>query len=57
MKLRELIEKHGFTVEDYNQTIEQLIAKGVGKGCYQDYQLLSFVIGIVLCDLDREAGE
>lgn len=57
MKLRELIEKHGFTVDDYDKTIDELVSKGCGKGCFQDYKLLSFVIDTVIYDLDREAGE
>lgn len=57
MKLRELIEKNGFTVDDYDKTIDELVKNGVGKGCFQDYKLLAFVIDTVIYDLDREAGE
>lgn len=56
MTLRELIEKKGYTLNEYDDTIQMLCNKGVPKGCYQDYTLLMFVLEL-LTNLDREVSE
>jgi len=42
--LREYIAQGGYTIEDWDKTVEELCANGVGRGCYQDYNLLTYVI-------------
>lgn len=49
--LREYIKMHGYTVEEWDKTVGELCAKGVAKGCYQDYNLLQLVISW-LCNYD-----
>ena len=54
MTLREYITKYGYTVEEWDECVGELCKKGVGKGCYQDYNLLQLVIKW-LCDYDQES--
>lgn len=51
--LNEFIEANGYTRELWNQTVSELCAKGVGKGCYEDYHLLQLVISW-LCNYDSQ---
>ena len=43
--LKEYIEHYGYTIKEWNETVDTLCKKGVSKGCYQDYNLLTLVIG------------
>ena len=43
--LEEYIEKHGYTKKEWDETVAMLCDKGVGNGVFQDYNLLSLVIG------------
>lgn len=42
--LKEYIESHDYTAEEWNKTVDELCKNGIGKGCYQDYNLLTLVI-------------
>lgn len=33
----------------FHDTIDELCAKGIGKGCYQDYGVLNDVLTILTC--------
>ena len=54
MTLREYITKYGYTVEEWNACVEELCKNGVGRGCYQDYNLLQLVINW-LCDYEGKS--
>lgn len=54
MTLREYIVKYGYTVEEWDECVGELCKKGVGNGCYQDYNLLQLVINW-LCDYDQKS--
>ena len=43
--LEEYIEHHGYTKNEWDETVDMLCKKGVGNGVYQDYNLLTLVIG------------
>ena len=49
--LREYIKSYGYTEKEWDETVEMLCSKGVGKGVYQDYNLLQLVISW-LCNYD-----
>lgn len=53
MTLIEYIEKMGYTKEEWQKTADELCTNGVGKGCYQDYNLLTLVMGY-LYDYDNK---
>lgn len=42
--LKEYIESHGYTIEEWTQCADMLCKKGVGNGCYDDYNLLTLVM-------------
>ena len=44
LTLEEFIKEKGYTVEDFNKTVDMLCSKGIANGCYQDYTLLTFVL-------------
>ena len=54
MTLKEYIEKNGYTIVDWSICVEQLCKNGVGRGCYQDYNLLQLVINW-LCDYEGKS--
>ncbi len=54
LTLREYIEQGGYTIEEWDKTVGELCANGVGRGCYQDYNLLIYIIQW-LCDYDAQA--
>lgn len=47
--LKEYIEQNGYTIKEWAECVDELCKKGVGKGCYQDYNLLQLLINW-LCD-------
>lgn len=51
--LNEFIEANGYTRELWDETVGELCANGVGKGCYQDYYLLQLVISW-LCNYNSQ---
>lgn len=51
--LREFISHYGYTLEEWDKCVETLCKSGVGKGAYQDYNLLQLVIGW-LCNYDSK---
>lgn len=53
MTLREYIEANGYTVEEYEATVDMLCNKGIPNGCYQNTSLLILVLGLIT-NLDRE---
>ena len=53
MTLREKIIEQGWTVQQYIDTLDMLVSKGVSKGCFQDYALLSFLLSVIT-NLDVE---
>lgn len=55
MTLREKIVEQGWTVQQYIDAIDMLVSKGVSKGCFQDYALLSFLLSVIT-NLDVEMG-
>ena len=44
MTLREFITNKGYTIEEWQKCANELFKNGIGKGCYQDYVLLTLVI-------------
>lgn len=42
--IKEICEEYGCTLKEWNDTVDMLCAKGVAKGTYQDYGLLTIVI-------------
>lgn len=42
--LKEYIQEHNYTIEEWDNTVGELCKHGVSKGCYQDYNLLQLVI-------------
>jgi len=54
--LEEFISHHGYTKKEWDDTVEELCKNGVGKGTYQDYNLLYLVIGW-LCNYKSECEE
>lgn len=52
--LKEFIELHGYTVNEWDNCVNELCKKGIAKGCYQDYNLLQLVIGW-LCNYESIA--
>lgn len=42
--LEEFIEHYGYSIEEWDKCVGELCSKGVGKGVYQDYNLLQLVI-------------
>lgn len=54
--LRDYIASYGYTVEEWNKTVDELCKNGVGKGRYQDYNLLMLVIGW-LTNFDSKINE
>lgn len=44
MTILELALKEGYTKEEVKACVNELINKGVGRGCYQDFGLLALVI-------------
>lgn len=47
--LKEYIEANGYTIEEWDECVGELCKNGVGKGYYQDYNLLQLLINW-LCD-------
>ena len=43
--LNEYIEHYGYTRKEWDATVDMLCKSGVGNGTYQDYNLLTLVIG------------
>ncbi len=43
MKLKELIEEKGWTVDEFDKTVEELYSKGFKKGNFKNLTLLMFV--------------
>lgn len=43
--LRKYIEDNGYTIKEWDDCVDELCKNGVGKGCYQDYNLLISVLG------------
>ena len=44
VNLEQYIESHGYTKEEWDKAVGELCERGVSKGCYEDYNLLSLVI-------------
>ena len=42
--LNEYIKNYGYTIEEWDAVVGELCKNGVGKGCYEDYNLLQLVI-------------
>lgn len=53
MTLGEYIEKMGYTKQEWKKTADELCKNGVREGCYNDYNLLTIVIGY-LFDYDNK---
>lgn len=34
----------GISAKDFKETVDELCSKGIGNGCYQDYNLLLIVL-------------
>lgn len=47
MTILELAKKEGYTKEQVKACVDELINKGVSKGCYQDFGLLALVIQVI----------
>lgn len=44
MSLEDYIRTSGYTREEWDKCFDELCAKGIAKGCYDDYNLLALVI-------------
>lgn len=44
VNLREYIKANGYTIEEWKKCTDELIDKGVAKGCFNDYNLLILVM-------------
>lgn len=53
--LREYITQLGYTTEEWDKCVGELCKNGIGRGCYQDYTLLTNVIGW-LCNYDSKSA-
>ena len=58
-RIQEILDK--YSPEDYQlfyDTVEMLCAKGIGKGCYQDYTVLTDVVQILATceEIVKEGG-
>ena len=45
VNLNEFIKTNGYTIEEWDKTVEILCKYGIPNGAYPDYNLLSLVIG------------
>lgn len=44
--MKEIVIKIGdVTYQKFHDTVDELCAKGLGKGCFQDYTVLAIVVG------------
>lgn len=43
--LEQYLEHYGYSKKQWEETIDELEKNGISKGCFQDYNLLSLVIG------------
>ncbi len=53
--LEEYIKLNGYTQKEWDDTVGELCKNGIGKGNYQDYNLLTLVIGW-LCNYKCESN-
>lgn len=51
--LEEYIKQKGYTKKEWDDTVDMLCKKGIAKGTYQDYNLLTLVIDW-LCGYQRK---
>ena len=45
VSLEEYIKANGYTIEEWKKCADELVDKGVAKGCFNDYNLLALVMG------------
>ncbi len=43
--LAEYLKHYGYSKEEWEEAVDELEKNGISKGCFQDYYLLSLVIG------------
>lgn len=42
--LEEFLEKNQVTKQEWKKTVDEVLQKGISKGCFEDYDILTLVI-------------